>query len=130
MSCAAPGRDVRPEVDPIRDAVFLPAEEEFLLATESGLRRWNPGAAASAAGIALPEDESISRLVVDDRGRLWLGGHSLYVVASPTGPALEVSDFLPVKGPACTALCRDPEHADGLFAGSGRFGLLRIRLPH
>lgn len=100
----------------------------LLLATDGGLRRFEPGT-SKLSRIELPEPpRPATRIARDGLGRLWLGGsHGLWMLEAG-GKSLESCDRVPwLDRSAVHALARDPKHDDGVIVALGKRGVAFVR---
>ena len=111
----------------VRDAISW-SRGEVLLATDRGLRTF----AIDGGKISTPPlntgGRAVSHLVRDGRGRLWLGGEGLAVLAAD-GKTLHPLDALPMLGRSkVVAVAADPAHPDGAIAAVEGRGVVFVRV--
>jgi hypothetical protein len=116
------------------------SEGALLLATDVGLRTYNP-TTSKVSRVDLPEPpQPVSVLIRDRRGRLWLAGHDLrredrrwwggrdLWLCDPATRPLDTFEDVPGFGRnEVYALAPDPSHDDGVIAALGHRGVAFVR---
>jgi hypothetical protein len=102
----------------------------LLLATDQGLRLFDP-ATAKAAKVDFPEPPHPPTVLSRDAlGRLWLGGENGLYLIDPAEKTLESLDRVPpIRRNTVRSLAPDPRHADGMIAALGAQGVVFLRAP-
>jgi hypothetical protein len=125
----------RPVTDPVgrarRVLDAIPwSEGELLLATDSGLALYSVPSGRLVDAPISPPPRAVSRLYLDRKNRLWLGGQGLWMLED-RGRTLRSFDALPmIGGSTVEVIAEDPE-SDGVVVSLGERGIVRLRLgPH
>jgi hypothetical protein len=112
----------------IEDA-FPWSQGRLLLATDAGLRLYNP-TVGRLSRIDLPEPpQPATTLTTDGRGRLWLGCRTggLWMI-DPAANAVESVDRVPLIGKGTVySLAPDPNREDGVIVALGSRGVAFVR---
>jgi ligand-binding sensor domain-containing protein len=113
----------------VHDAISW-SGRSLLLATEAGLRVYDPGTKTTARADFPEPAERATVLVLDGLNRLWLGNEHGLWLSEPSAKAAEPLDRIAgVSGGGVLALARDPQHADGVIAALGPRCLAFVRAP-
>ncbi|WP_254053384.1 hypothetical protein [Singulisphaera sp. GP187] len=100
----------------------------LLLATDAGLRTYDPMTQRLSKVDFVEPPQSVNTLIRDGLGRLWLGGKYGVAMVEAGGKTLETFDRVPgIGGREVYALAPDPHHEDGVIVALGSRGAAFIR---
>jgi hypothetical protein len=123
--------ELREGTELLRTSAAIPwSNGTLLLATDQGLRQFDP-ATGKLAKAGFPEPPEPPRVLsCDGLGRLWLAGeHGLWLV-NPAEKTLESLDPVPaIQHNEVRSLAPDPHHEDGMIAALGPGGVVFLRAP-
>jgi hypothetical protein len=115
-------------VPDILDAVGV-SPREMLIASTTGIFRFTPGTnELRSVPVSIPDTADIAHICVDGLGRLWLGGHGLYLREDDAAEPERIDVVPPLVRGRVTALVADPDRPDAVLVAVRRRGLLLIRL--
>jgi len=110
----------------VHDAIRWSAGE-LLLATDAGLALYTPATGKLVpAPIAAPPRQA-TRLYLDRRNRLWLGGEGLWMMEARNGP-LRSFEALPMIGRSTVQVIAADRDSDSVVVSLGERGIVRLRL--
>lgn len=111
----------------VHDAISWSAGK-LLLATDAGLREFDPAAQKIAKVDLDASTQPVSALTRDGLGRLWLGCEDGLRMVEVGGKTLESFDRVPWVGRLeVEALAPDPRHKNGVIAALGSRGVVFVR---
>jgi ligand-binding sensor domain-containing protein len=109
-------------------AVLSRPDGSLLLATNTGLRAYDPTARRlSKLDINAPA-RPVRSLARDGHGRLWLGCNDGLRMVEPGGQTPESFDRVPwIRSNKVESVVPDPSHADGVIVALGQRGVAFVR---
>ena len=112
----------------VRDAISW-TKDQLLLATDRGLRTFAMNGGQTATPPLNAGGRTVSHLVRDGRGRLWLGGEGLAVLDADGTTLHPLDDLLPMPGRSkIDAMAADPAHPEGAIAAVENRGVVFVRV--
>lgn len=106
----------------LEDAVRT--RDGWLFATSAGLRTYDFERRVWSDVDLGVDASAVRQLIVDDGGRLWLGGDGLWVVVN--GRARDLSAIPALSGVEVVAIIADPHRREGVIVSLGERGLLYV----
>ncbi len=123
--------EIRERKKPLKITAAIPwSDGTLLLATDGGLRIYDPVARILSKVDFQEPTRPVMALARDGLGRLWIGTDRGLRMREAGGKSLEIFDSVPlVWDQPVYSLAADPSHEDGIIAALGSRGVAFIQAP-